>query len=57
MARDEIYREEQGMGVSPFVFDEKVVSVFEDMIRRSVPGYELTLTAIAAVAGREGISN
>ncbi len=57
MARDEIYREEQGMGVSPFVFDEKVVSVFEDMIRRSVPGYELTLTAIAAVAGREVISN
>ncbi len=51
MSRDEIYGEEGER--QPFEFSEKVVGVFEDMIRRSVPGYGLTLTAIEAVAGRE----
>lgn len=51
MSRDEIYAAE---GVTkPFEFSESVVKVFEDMIRRSVPGYGLTLIAIEAVAGRE----
>lgn len=51
MSRDDIYGKEEGG--QPFEFSEKVVGVFEDMIRRSVPGYGLTLTAIEAVAGRE----
>ena len=51
MSRDEIYA--KGGEGQPFEFSEKVAGVFEDMIRRSVPGYELTLTAIEAVAGRE----
>ncbi|MFC0019882.1 carboxy-S-adenosyl-L-methionine synthase CmoA [Roseibacillus persicicus] len=51
MSRDEIFVED---GVrKPFEFSQKVVGVFEDMIRRSVPGYGLTLTAIEAVAGRD----
>jgi len=36
--QDTIYREQQAMIVN-FQFDERVVSVFPDMIRRSVPGY------------------
>jgi len=35
-----------------FQFDEKVVSVFADMIARSVPGYALTLEMIALIAAR-----
>lgn len=42
--KDKIYSEYQEK-VADFVFDEKVVSVFEDMIGRSVPGY----AAIAAM--------
>ncbi len=51
MSRDDIYAE--GDETKPFEFSSTVVSVFEDMIRRSVPGYGLTLTAIEAVAGLE----
>lgn len=36
--RDQIYASEQEMIVD-FAFDERVASVFPDMIRRSVPGY------------------
>ena len=51
MSKDDIFA--KGGGEEPFVFSDKVVTVFDDMIRRSVPGYGLTLTAIEAVAGRE----
>ncbi|MBK1834037.1 carboxy-S-adenosyl-L-methionine synthase CmoA [Roseibacillus ishigakijimensis] len=51
MSRDQIYARNEPEG--RFEFSEKVVTVFEDMIRRSVPGYGLTLTAIEAIAGRE----
>jgi tRNA (cmo5U34)-methyltransferase len=47
MKKDDIYslyREK----VADFVFDEKVVSVFDDMIRRSVPGYA-TVIAMSKV--------
>ena len=36
--------------VSPFEFNSEVVNVFEDMIRRSVPGYGLTLQLMSSVA-------
>lgn len=36
--KDNIYSEYQER-IAGFVFDEKVVAVFDDMIRRSVPGY------------------
>jgi len=35
-----------------FVFDEKVASVFEDMIKRSVPGYGMTLSLMPLIASR-----
>ncbi|MGH8035058.1 MAG: carboxy-S-adenosyl-L-methionine synthase CmoA, partial [Lysobacterales bacterium] len=35
-----------------FVFDERVVRVFPDMIRRSVPGYALVLQMIGLLAHR-----
>ncbi len=38
----------------PFTFDASVSQVFEDMIRRSVPGYALTLQMIAVIAGLYG---
>ena len=37
-SKDEIYSQYRER-VADFVFDEKVVRVFDDMIRRSVPGY------------------
>lgn len=39
MKRDTLYAETPAAPGS-FRFDEAVVSVFPDMIRRSVPGYE-----------------
>ena len=38
--------------VTPFQFDAEVVKVFQDMIGRSVPGYELTLPLIGLIAAR-----
>ncbi len=35
-----------------FRFDEKVASVFEDMLRRSIPGYAASITAIGLLAKR-----
>ena len=35
-----------------FTFDEEVVSVFPDMIQRSVPGYATIISAIGLLAGR-----
>jgi tRNA (cmo5U34)-methyltransferase len=35
-----------------FKFDDKVVNVFPDMIRRSVPGYGAIISAIGLLAGR-----
>ncbi len=42
------YREQ----VSGFVFDEKVVAVFDDMIRRSVPGYSAVIAMTSVFADR-----
>ncbi|HSM69282.1 MAG TPA: carboxy-S-adenosyl-L-methionine synthase CmoA [Xanthomonadales bacterium] len=39
-------------GPGSFVFDEKVVRVFPDMISRSVPGYELIVPLIGLLARR-----
>ncbi len=35
-----------------FKFDEKVASIFEDMLRRSIPGYAASITAIGLIAKR-----
>lgn len=48
--KDNIYGKKMEF-VKDFVFDEKVASVFEDMIQRSVPGYSSILQMIPAFTG------
>ncbi len=40
----------------PFRFDREVVSVFPDMIRRSVPGYETVIAMSGLLAGRFAVA-
>ena len=49
--KDNIFSQYQSE-VSRFVFDDKVVSVFDDMIRRSVPGYSTVIAMTAVIAER-----
>ncbi len=58
MARDRVFHAPRPQIVD-FAFDETVAEVFPDMIRRSVPGYELVvpmtgLLAARTLAGRSG---
>jgi tRNA (cmo5U34)-methyltransferase len=50
-ARDELFKGGRNSG-EPFVFDERVVRVFPDMITRSVPGYELLVPMLGVLARR-----
>lgn len=47
--RDKLFSQPSEMIVD-FVFDEQVVRVFPDMIRRSVPGYEAIITLLGLFA-------
>jgi tRNA (cmo5U34)-methyltransferase len=47
--RDRLF-EQQPEGMSDFVFDDRVVRVFPDMINRSVPGYGLILPMLGVLA-------
>jgi len=49
--KDIIYQQPHNHLVD-FVFDQRVVSVFPDMIRRSVPGYELVVPLSGLMAAR-----
>lgn len=49
--KDQIYLDES-LQADDFAFDERVVRVFPDMIRRSVPGYGLIVPSIALLARR-----
>lgn len=49
MPRDKIYAQ-QTAGTGTFEFNEAVVDVFPDMLRRSIPGYEASIRAIRALA-------
>lgn len=51
MNRDEIYATPQ-LDIAGFRFDEAVVSVFPDMIKRSVPGYETIIAMTGTLADR-----
>lgn len=51
MIRDQLYAAPKPQ-VEPFSFDEQVAAVFPDMIRRSVPGYEMILQALPWLAAR-----
>ncbi|MDX8414206.1 MAG: carboxy-S-adenosyl-L-methionine synthase CmoA [Mariprofundales bacterium] len=50
MKRDTLFHDCEP--VAPFSFDDRVAEVFPDMIRRSVPGYALTLEMISVIAGK-----
>jgi tRNA (cmo5U34)-methyltransferase len=50
-AKDRLYAA-GGDGLGSFVFDDRVVRVFPDMIRRSVPGYPLIVPLTALLARR-----
>ena len=41
--KDRIFELKQN-NISDFAFDESVVNVFPDMIRRSIPGYETMIS-------------
>ncbi len=47
--RDQVYREELSV-IRDFEFDENVTSVFDDMIHRSVPGYDAGLRMIGLIS-------
>lgn len=51
MLRDSLYRH-TAPSPGSFCFDDKVARVFADMIRRSVPGYALTLDMISVIAAK-----
>lgn len=48
--KDTLYRQDAPVGA--FVFDERVASVFTDMINRSVPGYGTIIAMIGTLAER-----
>lgn len=50
-SKDNIFSEPYSQ-IKAFAFDEKVVKVFPDMIKRSVPGYDTILRGIAMLAQR-----
>lgn len=58
MTRDQVFNQPRTQIVD-FVFDETVASVFPDMIRRSVPGYEMVvpMTGLMAARSIRGVSN
>ncbi len=54
--QDTLYRTISGE-IKPFRFDASVADVFADMIQRSVPGYEASLSIIRAVTAEYGREN
>ena len=50
-SKDTLYRHRHD-AVSEFIFDQNVVRVFPDMIKRSVPGYGTILHMIGYLAGK-----
>lgn len=51
MAKDKIYSDER-RAAAPFEFNAEVAAVFPDMLERSIPGYAMTIDAIASLARR-----
>ncbi|MBK1880072.1 carboxy-S-adenosyl-L-methionine synthase CmoA [Pelagicoccus mobilis] len=47
--KDQVYADPRAQ-VDAFAFDEGVADVFDDMIRRSVPGYGMTLSLLGIIA-------
>lgn len=53
--RDNIFKTEKD--IVDFKFDKQVVKVFDDMVRRSVPGYETMIQMIGLIANTYGQNN
>ena len=53
MSKDDIFKLTDA-GPGTFEFNDSVAEVFTDMLKRSVPGYEASLEAIAILARRYG---
>lgn len=51
MTRDQVFSQPRTQ-IADFAFDETVANVFPDMIRRSVPGYELVVPMTGLLAAR-----
>lgn len=51
MSKDQIYRRREAAAGS-FEFNADVAEVFPDMLRRSIPGYDISIGAIGALAAR-----
>jgi len=49
--KDLLYSESME-SIPEFIFDKKVVEIFDDMIQRSVPGYRMLISMVALVAQR-----
>lgn len=49
--KDSLYAQPQA-AIGDFVFDEQVANVFDDMIRRSVPGYGSIVNMLGVLTGR-----
>ena len=55
MSTDDIYSARQAKPGS-FQFDETVVEVFPDMLRRSIPGYAASIQAIGSLAAKHVVA-
>ncbi|MCA9404627.1 MAG: carboxy-S-adenosyl-L-methionine synthase CmoA [Candidatus Omnitrophica bacterium] len=56
ISRDSLYAEPQST-IGDFVFDENVANVFDDMIRRSVPGYGSIINMLGVLTGQYAQAN
>ena len=50
--RDDLFN--NNVDITDFRFDKKVVKVFDDMVRRSVPGYDSMIQMVGLVARMYG---
>ena len=50
--RDNLF--DNNIDIADFRFDEDVVKVFDDMVRRSVPGYDSMIQMVGIVARMYG---
>jgi len=53
--RDKLF--EANIDIADFRFDKGVVEVFDDMVRRSVPGYDSMIQMIGLIARMYGQDN
>ena len=53
--RDKLFNDD--IDIADFRFDDSVVKVFDDMVKRSVPGYESMIQMVGLVARMHGKDN